>query len=532
MRMLPAILPALLLAVACSGTLDVPGSGRGGEALADQARREYLEPIRPGDAGRNPWWNGYAPRFLYAPAFNLPAVADAVRYRFTLTVTPVEGEAQNLSFEAERPTASLAAVWNDILPGKVRLTVLGLDREGQTAGLSGVRSFVRDVPFQDGYPEAARPYRDAAVAAARFAHGLPAIQSWKNATVPDMSLPFNAYPCKTIGSTVRMECLVARLCPELSEEALAIARHAAAFLIAQSRPASATLAYFPPTYYGTLLTAGRAENIGKTMMMEAVTAGDAFLDLYAATGETQYLLRAVGIANTYLRLQAADGSFPIKVDFVTGEAVNGSHALLTPLMEFWARLDTEFGMGAYRDGLRAAEEWMDRVPVETFDWTGQFEDVSVNVEPYSNLTDCTAAPYASWILRRGMVSEKAREDARDLIRLCEDQFVHWDEYVNAKWNICPPCVFEQFHYQTPVDNSACVVANAWLDWYLLTGDRLSLTKAKALVDNIVNVQNPSTGEIPTTWDEYPSRASRNGPWINCLLNSVNTLLRMENFDTN
>lgn len=325
-----------------------------------------------------------------------------------------------------------------------------------------------------------------------------------------------------------MECLLAQLDPSLKNEAISIAKNAASFLMAQSRPAGDPLAFFPPTYYGSNLTAARPENVGRTMMMEAVTAADAFLDLYEITGEMQYKIRALSIAETYRKLQATDGSFPMKVDFATGEPYTSSKALLTPLMLFWQRLDREYGYSQFREALAKAEEWMDAVPVKTFDWTGQFEDVTVVVAPYSNLTDCTAAPYASWILHREHLTEQALRDARDMIRLCEDQFVHWDEYVAAKWNICPPCVFEQFHYQTPVDNSACVVANAWLDWYLVTGDALALAKAKALIDNIVNVQNISTsGEIPTTWDEYPSRAGRNGPWINCTLNSVNTLLRMD-----
>ena len=69
---------------------------------------------------------------------------------------------------------------------------------------------------------------------------------------------------------------------------------------------------------------------------------------------------------------------------------------------------------------------MDEVAVETFDMTGQFEDVNVNgLKPYQNLTNCTAAPYASYLLDKEIISEKNMADARDLIRLSEDQFVHW-----------------------------------------------------------------------------------------------------------
>lgn len=502
---------------------DTPGS----QTLPERASAEYLEPIRPGNKAGNPWWNAYAPRFLYAPVFKFNEVPGAVSYHAVITVTPARGEGQSLTLDSDAPEVSLVPVWSELIPGKVMMSVTGIGADGQPAGLSGVRSFVRDVPFKGDYPGPARDYLEAALLAARYAHRLPAIQSWKNSQEPDMSLVFNSYPCKTIGSTIRLECLLARLDPSLKSEAIAIARNAAAFLMAQSRPAGDPLAFFPPTYYGDKVTASRPENVGRTMMMEAVTAGDAFLDLFELTGEMQYKIRALGIAETYRKLQAEDGSYPIKADFSTGEPYTDGKALLTPLMLFWQRLERDYGCSRFRETLGKAEAWMDAVPVRTFDWTGQFEDVTVVVAPYSNLTDCTAAPYASWILHRDHLTEQARLDARDLIRLCEDQFVHWDEYIAAKWNICPPCVFEQFHYQTPVDNSACVVANAWLDWYQVTGDALALAKAKALIDNIVNVQNAVSGEIPTTWDEYPSRQGRKGPWVNCTLNSVNTLLRMD-----
>lgn len=528
MKMSNLLILALLLSAAVSCNGSGPDSGKNGKTAAS----EYMEPIRPGYEEGNPWWNGSAPRFLYVPAFNFNEVDGAVSYRFTATVTPAEGDAQTLVFEARHPYSPLTPIWEEMIPGKVRLTVMGIDKDGNPKGLSGARSFVRDVPYRGHYPDAVRGYREAALMAARYVHSLPAIQSWKNSTEPDMSLQFNTYPCKIIGSTIITECLVAKLFPELKEEAITIAKNAASFLISQSRPVGEPLAFFPPTYYGDKLAAARAENKDRTMMMEAVTAGNAFLDLYELTGEMQYRIKALGIAETYRKFQSADGSFPIKVNITNGEPFTNYKALLTPLMEYWQRLEKEYGYDNFKDALAKAEQWMEAVPVKTFDWTGQFEDVTVDVAPYSNLTDCTAAPHASWILHKENITEQDLANARDMIRLCEDQFVHWDEYIGAKWNICPPCVFEQFHYQTPVDNSSCVVANAWLDWYLKTGDKLAFEKAKALIDNIVNVQNAATGEIPTTWDEYPSRQNRNGPWINCTLNSIQTLLRMAELTEN
>ena len=216
-----------------------------------------------------------------------------------------------------------------------------------------------------------------------------------------MTYRHNTYACKIVGATIQLEVLVAKLLPAHREEALAIARNAARFLMDRSRPEGDPLAFFPPTYYSDLISSSRAENRGKTMTMEACAAGNAFLDLYDATGDRICYDRALAIAETYSRLQHADGSFPIKVDFETGEPVNGCKAMLTPVMEYFGRLENQYGVTRYRGCLARAAEWMRRNALESFDLTGQFEDMTVlGQQPYQNLTNCASAPYASWLLKK------------------------------------------------------------------------------------------------------------------------------------
>lgn len=244
------------------------------------------------------------------------------------------------SFEADSPQQSLAPVWNDIPAGRVRVTAEGLDASGRVLGKAGEREFLRDFPFRPPYNGNVRPYAEAARMAALYIHELPAIRRWLTAAEPDMTYRHNTYACKIVGATIQLEVLVAKLLPAHREEALAIARNAARFLMDRSRPEGDPLAFFPPTYYSDLISSSRAENRGKTMTMEACAAGNAFLDLYDATGDRICYDRALAIAETYSRLQHADGSFPIKVDFETGEPVNGCKAMLTPVMEYFGRLET------------------------------------------------------------------------------------------------------------------------------------------------------------------------------------------------
>lgn len=513
----------ILIALCCAMASCVPSSPDY-DALAAAAAKEYLEPVHAGGGeSQRPFWNGFSKKFMYAPAFDFKCVEGAVAYLYTIT-DEADGR---WTFRADSPQESLAPVWNAIPEGSnVTLTVEGIAADGTTLGLSGKRTFLRDFGFHPPYNAPVRSYRDAAVMGMLYVHTMPQIQHWLTATEPDMSYPHNTYPCKIIGATIQVEALLARTLPQYRDEAIAIARNAAQFLIDQSRKESEPLAYFPPTYYKNLAASRFDWNQGKTMAMEAASAGEAFLDLYDATGDELYLRHALGIADTYLRLQNEDGSWHIKFDFVTGEPVNNSRAMLAPLLRYLLRLERDYGAPQYADARRRGEEWMKEHILKRFDMTGQFEDVTVlNLQPYENLTNCTASPYGSYLLQRGATDEEIAT-AYELVRFSEDQFVYWDQPrdQNGLCRDACPCVFEQYKYAMPVDNSTCNVSGAMLDLYCLTGDELMFAKAKALIDNITVVQNVQTGQIPTTWrlrlNYKPTY------WINCTYDSVVTLLRM------
>lgn len=514
----------LIIAAALAGAL-LQGCCREDKTAALNARaaEEYLVPIRPASEGRNPCWNEFSKKFTYAPAFDFAEMEGAAGYVFT--VTSDQGE---WSFKAQKPTADLSPIWNDIIPSKVSLRVDAVDSEGKVIAEAGSRYFLRDFPFKGPYNSNVRPYREAAVMAALYVHKMKAVQSWKESTEPDMSYDHFTYANKIIGGTVSVEAKVAALVPSLREEALQIARNAAQFLIDQSRPEGDPLEYFPPTYYLSLVSSGREDNQGKTMTMDACMAGNAFLDLYDVTGEELYLDRAVKIADTYVKIQNEDGSFPIKVDFVTGEPVNGAKAMLHPVLNYVRRLEKQYGITRYAELMKKGSEWMNQVAVESFDLTGQFEDVSVlGLKAYQNLTNCTAAPYASFLLTSDSPTKKDVSDAIDLIRMSEDQFVHWDALPTEEGfrDIPTPCVYEQHKYQMPVDNSSCNVANAWLDLYEYNGDELAYAKAKALIDNLTIIQNTNNGQIPTILRLMPPDKNRSF-WINCTNSSIKALLRM------
>lgn len=492
-----------------------------------EAAKEYLTPIRPASEGRNPCWNEFCKKFIYAPAFDVKAVEGADNYKFIIKEKDGSGE---WSFTSTDPCADLSPIWASVPPSKVDLTVLAIDGKENVLDTAYKRSFLRDFPFEGPYNSNVRPYRETAIMAALYIHKTPGAQKFKETFVPDLDLYSHfTYANKVIGGLISVEAKIAEYVPSLKEEALLIARNAARFLIDQSRPEGDRLEYFPPTYYGDRVASKNDWNVGRTMTMDACYSGNAFLDLFRVTGDSLYYDRALKIADTFMKIQNEDGSFPIKVYFETGEPVNEVKAMLHPILNYTRRLENEYGVTKYADMSARAAKWMKEVALETFDLTGQFEDVTVEgLKPYQNLTNCTASPYASYILR-GHPSAEEIEDARDLIRLSEDQFVHWNALPNKDGvrPIATPCVYEQHRYQVPVDNSSCNVANAYLDLYEATGDELAFAKAKALVDNLTVVQDITNGKIPTTFDlRSPERNKRRTYWINCTNASITILLRM------
>lgn len=495
------------------------------DKLNKLAAKEYLKPIRPGYEGRNPYWNAYATRFLYAPAFDFKELARAKEYVYT-----VKAGGAKYTFKAAKPNLSLAPVWNEIPAGNAELTVKGVDAAGRSVGQAGSRTFFRDYPFAGPYNIPSLPYKEAAIRALRYIHNIPQIRKWATQKEPDMSLELNQYPCKTVSGTIRCELMLSKYSPADSLAALETARNAGEFLLGICWPADSALAGFPPTYYGG--HSGSFEgnvvlrNQGKTMSMEACKAALAFLDLYDATGDSRYFSQVKAILATYAKLQGPDGSIPIKLDTHTGKGVNDVCARLHPLLYVVRRMHDQYGLDDYEEMRKAAEHWMDNCAFEKFEMVGQFEDTPVEgLKPYQNLSHWTGVPYAAYVLESGKATREQIATARDVINFGEDQFTIWQlgpgSLGEGDWHV--PAVEEQYFYRMPIDDSAASMAAAWLDLWKVTGDKLALAKGTALINSITNVQKAS-GMIATAWHDNGGIESLNNFWISCCLGSVQALL--------
>jgi len=197
--------------------------------LRARALRDTATPVRPGVPGEQPFWNGQAVQFLYAPAFDFKEIPGAKSYRFT--VTPAKGDA--LSFTADKPWAPLSPIWTKIITGKAKLTVQGLDDKGVEVGEPMTRVFHRAAVIAKEYPPAVMSWSDSARTALAVLVHSPDLKCWFTTGVPDEQLPLYRYPSKIVGGAAAVLAMYAAQTPPPADaaEALPAARRAADYLL-------------------------------------------------------------------------------------------------------------------------------------------------------------------------------------------------------------------------------------------------------------------------------------------------------------
>ena len=520
--------------VACSHTASAPEFDY--EQLNAQAAAEYLKPVHPGVRGEVPFWNGYSFKFIYAPVFDFDDAEGAVCYVYT-----AEADGTTWTFTDESPRAALSEIWNDLPVGNVTLTVQGYDAGGAAVGEPQVRSFEKDNPFHGPYDPAPRDYREAAVKAAEFLHRSPVAQGWLKDTIqPDMRYNLNCYPNKIWGGTIKLECFLAQEKPEYRDEALRVARTAADRLIELSQPADGPLPYFPPTYFGReneqlvwYIQRVIDRNRDYTMFVDACLAAEALLNLYDTTGDKKYFDHALHIAETYRSLQAEDGSWPVKVNWHTGEPITAARCMPVKILQLAQRLMDRYGVKGFEKMISRTEEWLWANTISNFNFNGQFEDVNVaDKAAYQNLTNCVAVDCIDYFLSKPHPSKKEISACIEMARFAEDQFTRWhsplkeDAEGDAGDDFTTPFVYEQYSFQCPIDDSGAGVANAWMHIYEITRDPLALAKAKALMDSLVKIQDPDCGCIPTSLYQDAS-VDITEHWVNCTYISIQKLIRLD-----
>ena len=528
--LLAACSAALFLTRAPQGFAASPDDGAPA-SLAARARMDTALSVRPFKPGAEPAWNRRAVQFLYAPAFDIPRVEGAVRYRFSVK----DSAGRVATFFAEEPWAPLSPVWPDLAAGAASLTVEGVDATGTPLAGPYVRAFHRSAPFTPP----AGPWPDFGASAGKALDALadsPDLACWFKGPVPDPAFPMYRYPAKIVGAAAAALARRAAGMPEgaAREACLSAARRAADHMLSLVPDGKAAWAHHPPTYHPTLY-ADRLKghmSAGRYMTNCGADAGRSLLEVHAVTRDARYLEAAVRIAETYRRNQLKDGSWWLFVNPADGAPAAANVLIPTAVIIFLDELEAATGDAAFREVRARALGWTMEHPVRTWDWQGQFEDVRP-APPFENLTKHEACDLAIHLFGIKDTSEARLRLAHELLRFAEDQFVVWEGRPGAdpvrqgadgagakarRW--ITPCVLEQYRCYAPVSASSAKLIRTFLAAWRATGDRMHLEKARALGVTLTQVQShPRAPGRYQTWVMSPPGAM----WFNCELAAVRAM---------
>ena len=519
-------------------------------AVADESiRNELAHTIRGGNSYEN-CWSRRSLWFIYPPVIGFHAQPGAASY--TVSVKDDAGAIRTIV--STNAAVSLLDAWAEIPKGYVTVECLAKDGGGRPAGEPERRVFWKAAPFSPrerpsdlpSYAVASRKIYD-------YLFKRPSMRHMIEHGCPDPSDPMNAYPSKMLGAEISAMVRYAALNPAKRETALDFARKAADWLISASEKKDAPLAFFPPTYHGTNLTA--KVNKGLVMLHYPALVGRAFLALHGAIREGRYLEQARGIAATYLKLQGDDGTWPLKMELKTGRNVAANRLVPTSVIVFLVELAGETGDAAVKTSADHAIGYLRNGPMHDWNWEGQYEDVPPVDMRYDNLTPHFAASLAMALLKEDSMNTGHRTFARDVARFCEDQFVCWerpfdngrrfnvehfqrpgDQLNGGRWthfvkfaNWHVPCGLEQYHFYVPIDSATAKIIDLWLTLYRIEKNPLDLLKARTLGDSIVSMMKPD-GRLPTSW-QTEDGGDPSYDWPNCMYYTAGTLARLAELET-
>lgn len=504
------------------------------DQLHQMAEDESLITIHPGIPGQSPFWNTYAKRFIYTPAFDFEEVEGADDYQY---IARTDSSDHDYIFISNVPWKPLVPVWNDLPIGKISLTVLARKNE-EILDTAGVRVFHKASPYHGPYRHPEVNFRTSVQQLVNYLYKAPYIQFWLKNGTPDPDYGLYGYPSKMFAAVIQGMLLYEKFEIEerKKENAIKIARIVADYLIGISQPAGSFMEYFPPTYtgpiYADMVDEYRGESLAdRIMLIYPATVGQAYLDLFDYTGEDRYLEAGIRIADTYRNLQLSNGSWYLLIYIETGEPVTKNYVVPTGIISFLDRIKVEHGIKNYDSCRNRALAFIENNLIKNFNWEGQFEDQKPS-ERYRNLSKGQACSYASYLLKEESDDPEKLRLAEELIRFAEDQFVIWDNRNNIdSWGISSdkwltPCVLEQYNFYTPVNASSGNMIEIFKQAYDKTGNILYLAKALDLANTIVDTQNRQTGHYPTY---LVSDLLDQEGWINCMVYTARVIDELDGF---
>ena len=170
----------------------------------------------------------------------------------------------------------------------------------------------------------------------------------------------------------------------------------------------------PNLPYSTTYNGKMGGNVdGDTVMLDKVGAmGLTYIDLWQLEKAEMFKTGAIRIAETLLPLQLADGRWQNRVEPATGKVVQDYTSSQVFNIELMERLHAITGNPRYAESSRRALRWLLDHPVQTYRWTGYYEDVAADTESIGNWDAIDTARYLA----------RHRQDNPQYLKLATDIF--------------------------------------------------------------------------------------------------------------
>ena len=488
------------------------------QSLCEQSKIESLKPIHSGVYNKLAFWNENATMFKYAPSFNFSnsswVITNPKHYLYT--AFSFENN-QYYKFTANSPYEPLTPIWDKIPNGKIYLKVEAVNEDESNFVLAGEKQFYKAAVFCPPYEKAKIPYRESLLKGINYLYTQQHIKDWYDRGKPNHQLHIlYCYSALEVGSVIDAMILYRKYYSQ-NDSAIVIAKNAADYLIANSEKKGNYLEYFPQVYEGKNLTAEKFED--EILITQPSFTAQTYLALFEATNEKKYFDAAINIADTYLKNQLANGTWHIRVNKKTGKPVSDILSIPIAIVKFLSVLADRYQIIKYQHAIDSAIAWIWGNTMQTYDWTGQFEDVEAN-KPYQNLTKYEASWFAQFLLNKSNSDSTYFHYAKELIAFCEDQFVVWsnpnmyDNWGNSTKNWRTPSVLEQYKCYVPIDASSAQMINTFYLAFEISKEKIYRDKAIALANSLVNSQN-NDGRISTFWANGFSEF-----WNNCMVSDL------------
>ena len=256
--------------------------------------------------------------------------------------------------------------------------------------------------------------------------------------------------------------------------------------LAHSTPADAVYANLPWAVW-TDGHGGGSQDKDATEPDKAAWFGKAYLALYDVTKDARYLAGAKAIADTLVKRQADDGSWPFRVvpqDGVVRQAFGGAPVFYVEFFQLLSGVDTGEKNPAYKAAYERARKLMLTRNIEKNLWGTYHEDIREKPDAYLSAEPMSFT--ADYLFRNAKQHPEYIAMGRQVIERMEAKLVHTTGHPAAP----APAVSEQAGFQHMMPGHTARYCLALTNLHAATGDAEAKRKALSGFNALTYMQSP------------------------------------------